>query len=118
MGVYGDFMGFVIKSDLFDSDLMGFYSAFMGFYSDSMGFYSNFMGYEWEIPSGNVKVTIETGPFIESFPIRLVIFHSYVKLPRVLGFYRMYCIMIYIMVFNLNIFLDGRRKGSRKLNKI
>ena len=63
-------MGFVIKSDLFNSDLMGFYSAFMGLYSDSMGFDSDLMGYEWEIPSGNVKITIENGPCIESFPIR------------------------------------------------
>jgi len=28
----------------------------MGFYSDLMGFYTDSMGYEWEIPSGYVKI--------------------------------------------------------------
>ena len=40
---------------------MGFYSDSMGFYSDLMGFYSDSMGYEWDIPSGYVKIAIENG---------------------------------------------------------
>ena len=53
----------------FYSDLMGFYSGLMGFYSDLMGFYSGLMGYQWDIPSGYVKIAIENGPFLVDFPI-------------------------------------------------
>ena len=35
------------------------------------------------VPSGNVKIAIENGWFIVDFPIKMVIFHSYVKLPEV-----------------------------------
>jgi hypothetical protein len=48
-----------------------------------MGFYRDSMGYEWDIPSGSVKIAIEIAIEILSFPIKNGgYFHSYVSLPE------------------------------------
>ena len=35
-----------------------------------MGLYSDLMDYEWDIPSGYVKIAIENGPFIADLPMK------------------------------------------------
>ena len=35
-----------------------------------MGLYSDLMDYEWDIPSGCVKIAIENGPFIVDLPMK------------------------------------------------
>ena len=56
----------------------------MGFDSDSMGFYSDFMGYEWDIPSGCVKIA-NWNMAIEIVSLSIMndyFLNSYVKLPE------------------------------------
>ena len=55
--------------------------GFMGFYSDLMGFYTDSMGYSWDIPSGKQTV-LRTWKWPFSSLWRMVIFHSYVRLPE------------------------------------
>ena len=41
----------------------------------------------WDLPSGYVKIAIEHGHLLWIFPLKMVIFHSYVKLPEgIFGF--------------------------------
>ena len=51
-------------------------------WTTSWGLSMTLMGTGIQLPSGYVKIAIENGPFIVDFPLKMVIFHSYVSLPE------------------------------------
>jgi hypothetical protein len=56
----------------------------------------------YELPSGDVKIAIDNGPFIVIYPLKMVIFHSYVTLTEGI------CLLICVLcVFFLERFLES-----------
>ena len=82
MGFYGDLIGFYCDLIGLYGDLIRLYGDLMGFYGGLMGLYGDLLGYEWDIPSGYVKIAIEHDHRNNGFSHKRHggSFHNYVKL--------------------------------------